>query len=93
MAIDDNALIKDELVVDAKADRRHHGNDVGAIRAFFARDLRAEGTGSVEFFGTHQAGISTPAQDRLAFAAFDITSTDTIGIASTWAITPYGPRR
>ena len=26
------------------------------------------------FYGEHQAGIATPAQDRLAFAAFDVTS-------------------
>lgn len=32
-------------------------------------------TGSVSFFGTHQAGIVTPAQDRLHFAAFDVTTT------------------
>ncbi len=31
---------------------------------------------AVPFYGPHQAGIATPAQDRLAFAAFDITSTD-----------------
>jgi deferrochelatase/peroxidase EfeB len=31
-----------------------------------------EGTGSVEFYGEHQAGIATPAQDRLHFAAFDL---------------------
>lgn len=30
----------------------------------------------VSLYGTHQAGIATPAQDRLAFAAFDVTSTD-----------------
>src|ERR1700712_4035175 len=30
----------------------------------------------VPFYGRHQAGIATPAQDRLAFAAFDITSFD-----------------
>jgi deferrochelatase/peroxidase EfeB len=30
----------------------------------------------VPFYGPHQAGIATPAQDRLAFAAFDITSRD-----------------
>jgi len=30
----------------------------------------------VEFYGPHQAGIDTPAQDRLAFAAFDVTSPD-----------------
>ncbi len=29
----------------------------------------------VPFFGSHQAGIATPAQDRLAFAAFDLTTT------------------
>ncbi|MBT0773225.1 deferrochelatase/peroxidase EfeB [Kineosporia sp. J2-2] len=30
----------------------------------------------VSLYGTHQAGIATPAQDRLAFAAFDVTTTD-----------------
>lgn len=30
----------------------------------------------VEFYGEHQAGITTPAQDRLFFAAFDVTSDD-----------------
>ena len=29
-----------------------------------------------EFRGAHQAGIVTPAQDRLHFAAFDVTTTD-----------------
>jgi deferrochelatase/peroxidase EfeB len=32
----------------------------------------SEGTGSVPFYGEHQAGIATPAQDRLHFAAFDL---------------------
>src|SRR5262245_55531733 len=31
-----------------------------------------DGTGSVPFYGPHQAGIDTPAQDRLFFAAFDL---------------------
>jgi len=31
--------------------------------------------GTVPFHGTHQAGIATPAQDRLFFAAFDLTTT------------------
>jgi len=31
-----------------------------------------EGTGSVPFYGAHQAGIDTPAQDRLFFASFDL---------------------
>jgi deferrochelatase/peroxidase EfeB len=32
----------------------------------------SDGTGSVPFYGAHQAGIATPAQDRLHFAAFDL---------------------
>ena len=35
-------------------------------------EASGEGTGSVPFFGAHQAGIDTPAQDRLHFAAFDL---------------------
>ena len=31
-----------------------------------------DGTGTVEFHGQHQAGIATPAQDRLHFASFDL---------------------
>jgi deferrochelatase/peroxidase EfeB len=31
-----------------------------------------EGAGIVPFYDTHQAGIGTPAQDRLHFAAFDL---------------------
>jgi deferrochelatase/peroxidase EfeB len=43
-----------------------------------ARADAADGAGSttVPFYGAHQAGIATPAQDRLAFAAFDVTSVD-----------------
>jgi deferrochelatase/peroxidase EfeB len=40
------------------------------------------------FYGAHQAGIATPAQDRLAFAAFDLTSTDPMAVQTmlgTWA--------
>jgi deferrochelatase/peroxidase EfeB len=35
----------------------------------------SDGTGSVPFYGAHQAGIATPAQDRLHFAAFDLVDT------------------
>jgi len=33
-----------------------------------------DGTGTVPFHGEHQAGIATAAQDRLHFAAFDLTT-------------------
>jgi len=36
----------------------------------------AAGSQSVGFHGRHQAGIATEAQDRLAFASFDVTTTD-----------------
>jgi deferrochelatase/peroxidase EfeB len=39
-------------------------------------EASANGTGSVPFYGEHQAGIATPAQDRLHFAAFDLLSED-----------------
>jgi len=39
-------------------------------------DASGEGTGSVPFYGEHQAGIDTPAQDRLHFAAFDLLTED-----------------
>jgi deferrochelatase/peroxidase EfeB len=35
-------------------------------------EASGEGTGSVPFYGEHQAGIDTPAQDRLFFASFDL---------------------
>jgi len=42
----------------------------------------------VPFYGPHQAGIATPAQDRLAFAAFDLTSrrlADVRSLLADWA--------
>ncbi|AKN68972.1 peroxidase [Streptomyces sp. PBH53] len=36
----------------------------------------AEAGGAVEFHGVHQAGIATPVQDRLHFAAFDVKTED-----------------
>ncbi|HEY2717690.1 MAG TPA: iron uptake transporter deferrochelatase/peroxidase subunit [Solirubrobacterales bacterium] len=39
-------------------------------------EANAEGTGTVDFYGEHQAGIATPAQDRLHFAAFDLVDED-----------------
>ena len=42
--------------------------------ALVARDGGTEP--AVPFHGEHQAGIVTPAQDRLHFAAFDVTTED-----------------
>jgi deferrochelatase/peroxidase EfeB len=47
-----------------------------------------ETIGTVPFYGTHQAGITTPAQDRLAFAAFDLTldrASDLRDLLRTWS--------
>lgn len=39
-------------------------------------DTAPEAAGAYPFFAANQAGILTPAQDRLHFAAFDLTTTD-----------------
>ncbi|HVQ93823.1 MAG TPA: iron uptake transporter deferrochelatase/peroxidase subunit [Mycobacteriales bacterium] len=42
----------------------------------------------VPMYGQHQAGIATPAQDRLVFAAFDVTAADKQAVAmllGSWA--------
>ena len=47
----------------------------------------AAASDTVPFYGDHQAGISTDAQDRLAFAAFDVTSSsrsDLVALLQTW---------
>jgi deferrochelatase/peroxidase EfeB len=43
------------------------GQDAAAAPRFDA--------GPVPFYGAHQAGVATPVQDRLHFAAFDLTTT------------------
>jgi deferrochelatase/peroxidase EfeB len=48
----------------------------GYLLGHEAAEASGEGTGSVAFYGEHQAGIDTPAQDRLHFAAFDLLSED-----------------
>jgi deferrochelatase/peroxidase EfeB len=54
------------------------GIGLGGATGFLAgRDSAegdSEGTGTVDFYGEHQAGIGTPAQDRLHFAAFDLVT-------------------
>jgi len=54
---------------------------VMADRAF-AGARRAAGGAAYAFHGAHQAGITTPAQDRLHFAAFDVADIDRDGLVS-----------
>lgn len=47
----------------------------------------ANGNDIIEFHGVHQAGIVTPAQDRLHFAAFDVTTDsrdDLVAMLKAW---------
>jgi deferrochelatase/peroxidase EfeB len=55
------------------------GIGLGATGYALGRESDEEatsGTGTVPFYGAHQAGIATPAQDRLHFAAFDFEGTN-----------------
>jgi deferrochelatase/peroxidase EfeB len=65
------------------------GAGFGAARASEPDHSAASSTSAaVPFYGAHQAGIATPAQDRLAFAAFTVTTTDRQELATmlgTWA--------
>jgi len=77
--------------------RRFLGGALGAAGlaaaggAGFGVARATDGSGSsrhgdaVPFYGAHQAGIATPAQDRLAFAAFDITSRDKTAVQTMLA--------
>src|SRR5581483_6120164 len=52
------------------------GAGYGAGTAIEASGATPKRTHTVPFYGRHQAGIATPPQDRLAFAAFDVTAAD-----------------
>ncbi|PPF52695.1 deferrochelatase/peroxidase EfeB [Clavibacter michiganensis] len=54
---------------------------VMADRAF-AGARQAAGGATYPFHGAHQAGITTPAQDRLHFASFDVADIDRAGLVS-----------
>jgi deferrochelatase/peroxidase EfeB len=51
------------------------GHDALSAAAASTTDT-STGEAVVPFFGEHQAGITTPAQDRLHMAAFDVTTED-----------------
>lgn len=48
------------------------GGAAGAATVAVATARQPDSAATVPFTGTHQAGITTPAQDRLHFAAFDL---------------------
>ncbi|MET4660642.1 deferrochelatase/peroxidase EfeB [Streptomyces sp. PvP037] len=52
------------------------GGAVAVARAGDGPDAGAGAGAAVAFHGAHQAGIATPVQDRLHFAAFDVTTDD-----------------
>ncbi len=57
----------------------------GTVEAGAAADTSAA---VLPFHGSHQAGITTPEQARMAFAAFDVTAADRGGLAAllaTWS--------
>lgn len=62
------------------------GGGVVAVAACGSPSAAAT-AGTVSPYGAHQAGIATPTQDRLAFAAFDVTSThvaDVVALMKVW---------
>lgn len=62
----------------------------GALGATSAQeDVPAPGDQSYPFHGAHQAGIVTPAQDRLHFASFDVTTDsreELVALLEAWTI-------
>ena len=52
------------------------GTAVVAVRSDGTADAATPEPSVVPFYGLHQAGIVTPAQDRLQFAAFDVITKD-----------------
>ncbi len=50
------------------------GGATGYLVGQETAEAKSDGTGSVSFYGEHQGGIDTPAQDRLHFAAFDLVT-------------------
>lgn len=52
------------------------GGAVAAVRSDGGSEPAADSGAAVPFHGAHQAGIATAVQDRLHFAAFDVTTKD-----------------
>ncbi len=52
----------------------------GVARLTEPADAAPVSAGRVPFYGVHQSGIATPAQDRLMFASFDVTAKDPVAV-------------
>jgi deferrochelatase/peroxidase EfeB len=66
------------------------GVALGAAGAATIQSLASPSIGrTYPFYGAHQSGITTPAQDRLHFASFDLTSTatreDLVRLLTEWS--------
>jgi deferrochelatase/peroxidase EfeB len=67
----------------------------GGLGGYFAKDASAaapasDGNELVQFYGPHQAGIATPAQDRLAFGTMNVvagtTAADLRDLLRQWTV-------
>lgn len=58
------------------------GGAVATVRSDGGSEPAAESGAAVPFHGAHQAGIATAVQDRLHFAAFDVTTKDPAELAA-----------
>ena len=76
--VPDNRLTRRRLLIGAGAAGAGFGLGAGGyLIGHESADVKeGMGTGVVSFHGEHQAGIATAAQDRLQFAAFDLTTRD-----------------
>jgi len=58
------------------------GFELGTAHAAAGSGEPDDASSTVPFDGPHQAGVATPAQDRLAFAAFDVLTGDRTELAA-----------
>jgi deferrochelatase/peroxidase EfeB len=58
------------------------GAAAGSLGVRLAKGEGGESNQAVDFYGPHQAGVVTPPQSHLWFAAFDVTADDLAGVRS-----------
>jgi deferrochelatase/peroxidase EfeB len=66
----------------------YFGHSSGGSAAADTSDVVGDSNTTIPFYGTHQAGIATPAQDRLAFGTMNVVSgtsrSDLSGLLHDW---------